>query len=280
MVNISSPAAEISDQEMKAIQDAIFKRYGIDFYNYEKKSFKRRLLRIYRRFGFSSSFDLWTRALKDPDFIHDFINEVSVGLTAMFRDPRFWNIFQSIIKEYHGDSDSLKIWHAACSTGEEIYSAGIALSELGMLSKVEAVATDISSNAIKAAESGKISLVKLPEYERNYNEFNKRGNFERYFTRDDGSFLIKPAYYKHVKFTQANLLVDHMTNEYYDVIFCRNVLIYFDNMAKLRVIDSIYKALKPGGFFIVGFFDSILGQIDDEQFETFDLENRIFRKRE
>lgn len=276
---ISSTATEITDEEMHAIQDAIMKRYGIDFFNYEPKSFKRRLQRIYRKFNFKSSFDLWSRTLKDKDFVYDFINEVSVGLTSLFRDPEFWQTFKDVCKEHLSDQYRINVWHAGCSSGEEIYTSAIVWDELGFTGKVKSIATDISSNALKQAESGKIIQAKLPEYERNLNRYSPSARLDKYFTEGKEEIVFKPKFLEKVTFRNSNLIMEEYGENQYDIIFCRNVLIYFDGPAKEKVIEKIYKALKPGGFLIIGFLDSMLSYLDEDRFEYYDLRQRIFRKR-
>ncbi len=273
-----SSAVEITDEEMRSIQDAIMKRYAIDFYNYEPKSFKRRIQRIYRKFGFESSFDLWSRTLKDKDFVHDFINEVSVGLTSLFRDPEFWQAFKKVMGVFYPDQYRINVWHAGCSSGEEIYTSAIVWDELGYGAKVKSIATDISSNSLKIAESGKIIKAKLPEYERNLKIYNKSASINKYFTQTDEGVVFIPKYLEKVSFKNSNLIMEQYGTDQYDIIFCRNVLIYFDGPAKEKVIDKIHKALKPGGFLIVGFLDSMLSYLDESRFEYYDLRQRIFRK--
>jgi chemotaxis protein methyltransferase CheR len=273
-----STGVEITDAEMRSIQDAIMKRYGIDFFNYEPKSFKRRLQRIYRKFNFTSSFDLWSRTLKDKEFVHDFINEVSVGLTSLFRDPEFWQTLKSVMAEHFSEQYRINVWHAGCSSGEEIYTSAIVWDELGFGGKVKSIATDISSNALKTAESGEIIQAKLPEYERNLKKYNPKASLDKYFTEGADGIIFKPKFLDKVSFKNSNLIMEEYGENQYDIIFCRNVLIYFDGPAKEKVIEKIYKALKPGGFLIIGFLDSMLSYLNEERFEYYNLRQRIFRK--
>ena len=243
------------------------KRYGIDFFNYEPKSFKRRLQRIYRKFNFNSSFDLWSRALKDKEFVHSFINEVSVGLTSLFRDPGFWQTFKSVCEEHFSDKFRINVWHAGCSSGEEIYTSAIVWDELRFTSKVRSIATDISSNALKQAESGKIISAKLTEYQRNLKQYNADASIGKYFKKGKEEIIFKPQYMNKVAFKNSNLIMEEYGQNQYDIILCRNVLIYFDGPAKEKVVDKTYKTVKPIGFFIIGFLDSMLSYLDEERFE-------------
>lgn len=271
--------AEVSNEEVFSIQQAVLRRYGMDFSNYEVKSFRRRVQRIYRKFGFQSSADLWHRILTDENFIHDFVDEVAVGLTAMFRDPEMWVFMKKYLRSEFLNKEDFSVWHAGCSSGEEIYTMGIVMRDAGVLDKANVLATDMSQQALKQAKSGTISLVKWREYQRNYEEYNRIARFEQFVKTDDYNFQIKPYLFQHVKFQQNNLITDRMPGTAkYDIIFCRNVMIYFDAMAKEKTMEMFSRMLKPGGILVVGFFDSILGLLDKTDFTPFSLSNRIFIK--
>lgn len=271
--------AEVSNEEVFSIQQAVLRRYGMDFSNYEVKSFRRRVQRIYRKFGFESSADLWHRILTDEEFIHEFVDEVAVGLTAMFRDPEMWVFMKKYLRSEFLNKDKVSVWHAGCSSGEEIYTMGIVMRDAGVLDKAEVLATDMSQQALRQAKSGKISLVKWKEYHRNYELYNRIARFEQFVKKDDYHFYIKPYLYQHVNFQQNNLITERVPGKAkYDIIFCRNVMIYFDAMAKERTMEMFSRMLKPGGLLVVGFFDSILGLLDKTDFTPYSLSNRIFIK--
>jgi len=270
---------EISDAEMQSLTESILVRHGIDFTCYEPKSLKRRIKRVISNLNLSSVHDLWVRFLRDQDFVHAFMNQVSVGMTSMFRDPVLWHNFKQRLQSEYLFKKTVDVWHAGCSTGEEVFSFGILLSELRMSHKVKAIATDFSQESLATAQSGVYHKIKMIDNEKNYREYNAQGDFESYYQRDVNECIMDDSLIKHVDFFYHNLI----TNEVpapgsFDIIFCRNVLIYFDNRAKERVIESFYQSLKPGGYFIVGFFDTIGHLLDRSKFELVDQEAKIFRK--
>ena len=171
----------------------------------------------------------------------------------------------------------LDLWHAGCSTGEEVFTFNIILKELGLHRRVKSYATDMSSDAIEQAKQGTYNTLRLEEYDRNYSDFNPQGSLQNYYRKEGESGIMDKALLKHVKFKTSNLISETHADQY-DIIFCRNVMIYFDNGAKKLVLDKFYKNLKPGGLLIIGFFDALMPVIDKSKFEVYDLKNKIFRR--
>ncbi|MDN5212703.1 CheR family methyltransferase [Fulvivirgaceae bacterium BMA12] len=268
---------EISDEELNSLTAAIRQRYGIDFVCYEPKSLKRRIVRALSVFNLSSVHELWAKILRDTGFVTLFVNEMSVGLTAMFRDPKFWIKMKKMLPEMITEKGDLDIWHAGCSSGEEVYTFNIILRELALQEKARSYATDMNTAALEDAKKGIYHLLKLNEYEQNYNEYNNTGSFRWYYSEDDKYGHMDPTLTQYVRFEMSNLITD-INNQQYDIVFCRNVMIYFDMGAKQLVLDKFYRNLKPGGFLIIGFFDSLVPIIDKSKFEFYDLDNKIFRK--
>jgi chemotaxis protein methyltransferase CheR len=126
---LSTDHITITEEELKALTDAIHQRHGIDFGCYEPKSLTRRVIRALHIFNMSSAHDLWVRILKDRAFIYPFMDEISVGLTSMFRDPVLWRKLRNMLSHEYKSKSSLSLWHAGCSTGEEVYTMGIVLKE-------------------------------------------------------------------------------------------------------------------------------------------------------
>ena len=208
-----------------------------------------------------------------------FMDEISVGMTSMFRDPIFWRHMKKILTSKFKDSHELKIWHAGCSTGEEVYSMGILLKETGLLPKAKSMATDINQSAIKEAKEGRYHVMKMTENERNYKEYNPHFDFKRYYSseKDQNTILMNNELVSHVSFEFHNLTSDNVAGKY-DLILCRNVMIYFDTPAKNIFMEKFYDALKPGGYFVIGFFDTMLPILNQHKLELVDEEAKIFRK--
>lgn len=268
---------EISDEELNSLTAAIMKRHGIDFACYEPKSLKRRIVRALSVFDLASIHELWVKILRDEDFLHPFVNEMSVGLTSLFRDPRFWVKLKGMLPEMISDKSQLDVWHAGCSSGEEVYTFNIIIRQLGLEGQVISYATDMNTAALEQAKNGAYLLLKIEEYENNYSNFKKFSLLSQYYKIKGKHGYMDLGLISHVKFEMSNLITDTNENKY-DIIFCRNVMIYFDGGAKKLVLDKIYNNLKPGGLLIIGFFDALAPIIDKSKFEFYDLDNKIFRK--
>jgi chemotaxis protein methyltransferase CheR len=275
---MSTLVTDISDEEMNSLTQSIFARYGIDFTCYEPKSLRRRIIRIINRFNFTSIPDLWVRFLKDSGFLQVFMNEVSVGMTSMFRDPVLWKRLKHHIEKDYSSSNPISIWHAGCSTGEEVYSLGILLQEMNISHRAKALATDFNKDAIDEARNGVYHKIKMIETENNFKTLNPFHDFSKYYTSDGKHHAIMdPNLVKHATFEYQNLITDPYPQGY-DIIFCRNVMIYFDTPAKTKILEKFHKALNPNGILIIGFFDTMSHLIDSKKFQLLDQEAKIFRK--
>lgn len=273
----TSEVIVISDEELKSLTDAIQQRHGIDFSCYEPKSLKRRVVRVLHIFKLNAVHELWIKILKDRSFIYPFMDEISVGLTSMFRDPVLWRKLRHLLLSHWPDQKNLSLWHAGCSTGEEVYTMGIVLQETLSSKKVVARASDISNQAIANAQKGEYNMMKLDEYEKNYSQFNPAGTLKKYYSVKNDSACMDTTLIKHVSFEHHNLITDPF-NDKYDIIFCRNVMIYFDNNAKLKLFEKFHQALNPGGLFIIGFYDAVLPMVDATKFAVLDMDAKIFKR--
>lgn len=274
----NATSVDVSEEEVKSLAQSILTRYGIDFTCYEPKSLRRRIVRLLNLYNFDSIHGLWVRLLKDSSFIQVFMNEVSVGMTSMFRDPIFWKHLKHRLKDDFNNHESLSIWHAGCSTGEEVYSMAILLSEIGFRHKTKALATDINKQAMEEAKSGRYHKIKMIENEANFKQYNIYSDFTKYYVSEGTEAVMVDELKNYATYEYHNLITDSV-KECYDVILCRNVMIYFDNPAKIKLLDKIYDSLNPGGLFVIGFYDTMLSWINYTKFELIDEEAKIFRKR-
>ncbi|MEK6482251.1 protein-glutamate O-methyltransferase CheR [Catalinimonas sp. 4WD22] len=267
----------ITDEELHSLTQAILRRYGIDFTCYEPVSLKRRIIRAVSVLKLGTVHNLWIRLLRDRDFIYPFVDEVAVGLTSMFRDPILWQTLRREALYAIPKKREIKVWHAGCSTGEEVYSMGIVLQEMGIQPQVKAVASDMSNAAISKAQKGTYHSLKIAEYEKNYSEYNRMGVFRKYFSAVDDQAKMHTSLIKHVNFRQHNLISDAIEDDY-DIIFCRNVMIYFDQVAKLKLLEQFFNHLNPGGLLIIGFYDALVPLLDKNKFFYLSLNAKIFQK--
>lgn len=243
---------EITDEELSALTNAIKTRYGLDFTEYEMKSLKRGFARLMMKHKITSLLDLWKQVLRDRSFIFNCIDDLTVNLTELFRNPEFWVYLQrELLPEFN--RRPLKVWHAGCSTGEEVYSLKITCSMSGVLS-LKQVATDLNLQVLEHARQGAFTNMLHKKYKAKFKEAFPNAHFSNYWDLTDDKFKIKDRYQKNIEFSQHNLVQDTM-HQKFDIIFCRNVLIYFDEKLKLKVLDRFRKALNPNGFLIMGYYD-------------------------
>ncbi|MEP0985025.1 protein-glutamate O-methyltransferase CheR [Ekhidna sp.] len=265
----------ISDEELTALMQAINNRYGLDFTNYERTSLKRGIVRLMMKNKMESIIELWSLVLKDNEFFQLTIDELLVNLTELFRNPDVWiKLREMVIPEI--ENKSLNIWHAGCSTGEEVYTMNIVLETLNLLNKSKLLATDLSKKALNKAKKGEYSLVTLKQYLVPFLKFFPNREMTDYFDFHDKHANIKSKYATNVTFKRHNLVMDKMDGKY-DIIFCRNVMIYFDDSLKKRVLDLLHSSLKDNGYLIIGYYD-IMPDYGKTKFSIYDVRTRIYKK--
>lgn len=247
----------VTDEEMKSLSRAVLMRYGIDFTNYEPKSFKRRIAKVIESYGIESINALWMKILRDPNFIYEFIDGITVGLTELFRNPGFWQELRDKTLPSLHHKGTVNVWHAGCSTGEEVFSLGILLRETMYPFNVKAWATDINRQSVDDAKNGRFYKAIFNKYDKNYQDFSRKSQGLDSFIRkeDDLNFFLERSLVSHVNFGLHNLVTDK-AEEKFDIIFCRNVLIYFDKTLQERVLKMFNERLNDGGYLILGYYDS------------------------
>lgn len=245
----------MKEEELRVITDAIWKRYGIDFRHYETKSFGRRVTRVMEKFGFASVYHLWENFLFNQSFLDTFIDEVTVGLTELFRNPKIWKFLGDHLLSKTLHKQNINIWHAGCSTGEEVYSLLITLMEYNKYKESRVLASDISNEALRIAREGVYDASLWAKYNQNYKEFTVKRNDLSYYAKLKGNEIVMKALLKENVSFEVHDLVRDSINTSYDWIFCRNVLIYFDEGLKTKMLAKFFEALKPGGLLILGYFD-------------------------
>lgn len=246
----------LTDEELNSINFALISRYGMDFTNYETSSLKRRIARIMYKNKMNSVLDLWKKLLYDSDFAIQFKDEISVGMTEMFRNPSIWKYLKEKYLLKFNNFDELSIWHAGCSTGEEYYSMAIVLKEQNLTLNSKITVSDLSDRFLEAAKVGEYDLELMHKYELNYKIYNTSGSLQNYYTFKNNIATMLPAIKPKTLFVQHNLAVDEMDTKF-DIIFCRNVMIYFNEKLKLQVLQNFHNSLKDNGLLIIGHFDAM-----------------------
>ncbi|MGZ3862951.1 MAG: CheR family methyltransferase [Bacteroidia bacterium] len=268
---------EISDEELVSLTTAIKTRYGIDFTSYEKKSLKRGFARLIARNDLGSLVGLWSKILKDKEFLIKYIDDLLVNLTELFRNPEIWLKIKDDLLLKYKHKPSIAIWHAGCSTGEEIYTMAIVLKEQGLLPKTRSLATDLSTTALETAKTGVYNKLLAKKYISAFTSYFPNGKPEKYFSLTENEMIISAELRSNIRFLRHNLVQDRMP-EKFDIIFCRNVMIYFDEALKMKVLKLFHEALNDDGYFIIGYYD-MLPEASKELFVLYDATTRIYRKK-
>lgn len=235
--------------DFEKFKSLMYNKTGIDLSCYKEQQMKRRLKSLYEKRGYKS-FEEYFRAIdQDRDLLHEFLDRMTINVSEFYRNAERWNcLAQNIFPEMITKNGSLKVWSAACSTGEEPYTLAMILDNLTPNKRHEILATDIDQVVLKKADNGVYREQSLNELPKAYIGKN--------FTQKDEFYLIKPEIKSLVKFKQHNLLDDEYPKQL-DLIVCRNVLIYFTEDAKNQIIERFSEALKPGGVLFIGSTEQI-----------------------
>ncbi|MBK0368915.1 CheR family methyltransferase [Flavobacterium agrisoli] len=246
----------IEDKELDSLINEVFEHYGFDFGNYSKASLKRRVDRLYQLDGFSHFYEFLYRIRSDEEYYKRLIEEVTVNVTEMFRDPSFYAVLRNEIVPLLATKPFVRVWHAGCSTGEEVFSMAILLKEAGLLHKALLYATDINASVLETAKKGVFPLRMMKLYSENYMASGGTEDFSSYYSANFNIAKFNTELSDKMVFSQHNLVSDTSFNEF-DLILCRNVLIYFDNNLQSRVIQLFDDSLSLLGFLALGSKETI-----------------------
>lgn len=265
------------DIELQLLLEAIFQRYGYDFRSYSKASLRRRvdqhlLLARYDHIG-----TLIHDILHKGEAFSALLSCLTINVTEMFRDPDFYKAFREKVVPVLKTHPFLKIWHAGCATGEEIYSMAILLEEEGLYERSQIYATDIDKEVLEKARRGIFPVAELRKYTDNYQRAGGRGSLSDYYTAKYDNVIMDPRLKKNIIFADHDLATDQVFGEM-QVIFCRNVLIYFNRELQNRVFQLFYDSLDMGGNLCLGNKESLRFAGCADQFDVVDKAQRIYRK--
>lgn len=269
---------EIEKIELELFLEAIFQRYGYDFRHYARASAHRRARHILAGSGHKRLSDLIPLLLHDEVFAEKAIYQFSITVTEMFRDPDFYKAVRQTVTPYLQTYPFLKIWVAGCATGEEVYSLAILLKEEGLYDRTTIYATDFNENALKKAAEGIYQLKDVQQHTLNYQKSGGTGSFSDYYHAEYNSAIMDAALKKNITFAHHNLVSDSVFSEV-QVVFCRNVLIYFDRSLQNWVLNTLSNSLSRGGFLCLGTKESLEFSSVYDQFKPSNLEERIYQKR-
>jgi len=246
----------ITDAELEQLLIDILDVYGYDFTEYAQASLRRRIVRLFSLDRYQSFSEFRHRIKSDSSYFRRFIEEVTVNVTEMFRHPAFFRTLRLEVLPILSTYPFIRIWHAGCATGEEAYSMAILLKEANLLHKSVIYATDISPAAIKRASSGLVPMQYMRQYAQNYLDAGGLVNFSDYYTAGNNKALIRHDLRKNIVFSTHNLVAETSFNQF-QLICCRNVLIYFDKSLQRRVFDLFDSSLERLGFLALGAKESM-----------------------
>jgi chemotaxis protein methyltransferase CheR len=267
----------LEDIEIQLLLEGMFRYYGFDFRNYAPASIKRRIHESMSAEGTASVSAFQDKVLHEPSCLERFLNRLSVNVTAMFRDPTFYLTFRTKVVPLLRTYPFVRIWHAGCSTGEEVYSMAILLMEEGLYERCRIYATDISAEVVRTAKEGIFPLASMQEYTANYIQAGGRHYFSDYYTAQYDNVLFDPTLKRNLVFSEHNLVTDSSFNEFH-VILCRNVMIYFNKALQARVHNLIYESLTMFGVLGLGNKESLRFTPREEFYDELDRRDRLYRK--
>jgi len=269
---------QMNQLETELLLEAVFQRYGYDFRHYASASLTRRISIQLRRQKIKHISELIPVLLHNKEAFDLFLQDMSITVTDMFRNPPFFKELRNLIVPKLKTWPYVKIWCAGCATGEEVYSLAILLKEENFYDRCQIYATDYNKRSLSIAKDGIYSLSKIKNYTANYNKSGAKASFSDYYHAKYDGGKINEELKKNIVFSHHNLVSDSAFGEM-NLILCRNVLIYFNQTLQNRVLDLYEKSLCPGGFLCLGAKESLNFSSVEKKFEPVDKKKNIYRKK-
>src|SRR3954449_2852965 len=263
--------------EMQLLLEGIYQHYGYDFRGYAIASLKRRLWRRAHAEGLTTLSALQDRVLHDARCMERLLHDLSINVTAMFRDPSFYVAFREQVVPLLRTYPFVRIWNAGCSTGEETYSLAILLTEAGLYDKTRVYPTDINDAVLERAQRARFPLERMRDYTANYLSAGGQEEFSRYYSVEGDEAAFSDELRARIVFANHNLVSDGPFNDF-NVIVCRNVMIYFGKRLQDRVHDLFYDSLETFGVLALGHKESIKFTPHEAGFEQLNPKERLYRK--
>ncbi|NEU08667.1 protein-glutamate O-methyltransferase CheR [Flavihumibacter sp. R14] len=241
----------INDNEVEILLNDLIEQYGYDFTDYSRASLKRRINRLFMLDKFPSFAEFRYHLRTERTYLKRFVEEITVNVTEMFRDPLFYKALRTEVLPALGTYPFIRVWLAGCSTGEEVYSIAILLEEAGLLHKTLLYATDLNPDVLQKASKGIFPLSQMKQYSENYILSGGTKEFSSYYRANYNLAKFNPELTTQMIFSMHNLVSDGSFNEF-QLILCRNVLIYFDKDLQNRVFNLFNESLQALGFLALG----------------------------
>jgi len=273
---MSDTSIVITPTQITELIDLVRRVHGFDFAGYTKASLKRRVVRI-MQLKKMEFYDLKHTLVNDQHFFQYFLEEITVNVTEMFRDPSFYKALNLQVMPYLSTYQHAKIWCAGCSTGEEVYSLAILLREAGLSKKSFIYGTDINTEVLREARKGIYSLRSIKSYAENYQFTGLTGSISDNFTILYDAASVHNELKQNTLFSVHNLVSDDVFNEF-QLISCRNVFIYFETELQERILELFYKSLCPLGYLCLGSKETIRSDAFKRKFKVINHKENIYQK--
>jgi chemotaxis protein methyltransferase CheR len=275
----STPEGRLETEalELQLLLEGVYRQYGFDFREYAHASLKRRVLRRVQAENAGTIAGLLERVLHDADVMERLLLDLSINVTSMFRDPTFYAAFREQVVPLLKTYPFTRIWIAGCSTGEEVYSLAILLHEEGIYDRTRIYATDINEAVLERAREGVFPLEKMQEFTENYIRAGGKQSFSEYYLAKYEGALFDRTLTDNVVWAPHNLVQDRSFNTF-NVILCRNVMIYFDRALQTRVHQLFYDSLERFGILALGHKESIRFTGIESAYEELDGLEKLYRK--
>ena len=266
------------DIAVELFLQAVQMKYGYDFREYSRAHIKRRIKVRLVKSSMANPFELIHQILEDEAFFKEVLLDFSINVTEMFRDPNFFKYLREEIVPILESYPQIKIWHAGCSSGEEVYSMAILMKECGLYDRCQIYATDFNDKILQQAKSGIYPLESIKDYTKNYIQAGGTESFSDYYLAKYDSAILETDLRNKITFAQHNLVTDGSFGEMH-LIMCRNVLIYFDRTLQNRVNKLFSDSLAKGGFLCLGSKETLAYSEVAEEFTTLSETYKVYKKK-
>ena len=267
----------LENLEIDLLLEAIYRQHGFDFRGYARSSLRRRVRAVVAAESLTTVSGLMERMLHDPACLERLLLGLSVNVSAMFRDPRFFLAFRQHAVPLLRTYPFIRIWQAGCSTGEEVYSLAILLQEEGLYDRSRIYATDMNEVVLRKARDGIFPIDVMQKYTANYCASGGTGAFSDYYTAAYDHVVLRQSLRENVVFAQHNLATDGVFNEF-NVILCRNVMIYFTPPLQARVHDLFARSFATFGLLGIGSHESLAVRAGGHEYEPLVPGEKLFRR--
>lgn len=273
----SDQALRLNDEQLDILLNDIFETYGYDFLSYSRASIMRRVTRLLSLDRFVSLAEFRYRLRSDPEYLQHFVEQITVNVTEMFRDPGCYQALRDVVLPALADKPLIRIWHAGCSTGEEVYSMAILLREANLLNRSLLYATDINPSVLNNVRAGIFPLNQMKRYSDNYIRSGGSEDFSSYYTAHYDSAKFDERLGERVILATHNLVSDRSFNEF-QLIMCRNVMIYFNKDLQNKVLTLFDDSLETDGFIALGSKETLKFATVAKKYRQLENKEKIWKK--